>query len=191
MAAAEPPVPQNGQTPAQSHAQPHANARRRADLARIHIAKARLGLDDATYRQVLRGLAGVDSAALLDAHGRARVLAAMREWGGLGSRVPNPAAARRTIAQGPSRNAHAGKLRSLWRRMHRAGIVRDGSPEALETFVRHRAGVAGIGRLTGVQAARVIAALKAWEKRARKGRRDAGVEGGPGKAPPGRTGTGP
>jgi len=149
-------------------------ARRRADLARIHVAKARLGLDDATYRQVLVGLAGVDSAADLDARGRARVLAAMREWGGLGRRAPDPEAARRKARQGPSRNAHAGKLRSVWRRMHAAGIVHDGSPEALEHFVAHRTGVVGIGRLTGVQAAHVIAALKAWEKRARR-RREPGV----------------
>jgi len=156
-------------------------ARRRADLARIHVAKARLGLDDATYREVLRGLAGVDSAADLDAHGRARVLAAMREWGGLGRRAPDPAAARRTAAQGPSRSGHAGKLRALWRRMHRAGIVHDGSPEALDHFIAHRTGVPGVGRLTGAQAARVIAALKAWEKRARQGRREPG-KGRRGKA---------
>jgi len=153
-----------------------ARARRRADLARIHVAKARLGLDDATYRQVLVSLAGVDSAADLDARGRARVIAALREWGGLGGRAPDPAAARRSARQGPSRNAHAGKLRALWRRMHRAGIVHDGSPEALEHFVAHRTGVVGIGRLTGTQAARVIAALKAWEKRARRRRRGADGE---------------
>jgi phage gp16-like protein len=148
-----------------------ARARRRADLARIHVAKARLGLDDDTYRQLLVGLAGVDSAADLDARGRARVLAAFREWGGLGRRAPDPEAARRRARQGPSRSAHAGKLRALWRRMHAAGIVHDGSPEALEHFVAHRTGVMGIGRLTGTQAARVIAALKAWESRARRRRR--------------------
>lgn len=177
MAAAEPSAEPEG--PSAAH------ARRRADLARIHVAKARLGLDDPTYRSVLRGLAGVDSAALLDARGRARVLAALREWGGLGRRAPDPEAARRRAAQGPSRNASAGKLRALWRRMHQAGIVHDGSAEALDAFVRHRAGVAGVSRLTGAQAARVIAALKAWEKRARKGRRNTAGED------PRRTGTGP
>jgi phage gp16-like protein len=189
MAAAEPDVAPHAAGP--HAAGPHDNARRRADLARIHVAKARLGLDDATYRAVLKGLAGVDSAALLDARGRARVLAAMREWGGLGARAPDPAAARRRAAEGPSRNAHAGKLRVLWRRMHRAGFVRDGSAEALDAFVLHRTGVAGVGRLTGAQAARVIAALKAWEKRARKRRREAGGSGQTAGADPGRAGTGP
>jgi phage gp16-like protein len=151
-----------------------ARGRRRADLARIHIAKARLGLDDATYRQVLKGLAGVDSAADLDAHGRARVLAAFREWGGLPSRArgrtaaPDPPSVPPEVAA--TRPGHVGKLRALWRRMHRAGIVRDGSPEALDHFVAHRTGVAGVGRLNGAQAARMIAVLKSWQKRERRRR---------------------
>lgn len=149
-----------------------ARGRRRADLARIHIAKAELGLDDATYRQVLKGLAGVTSAADLDARGRARVLAAFREWGALSGasrpRAPLP------DPPPPSRPGHVGKLRTLWRRMHAARIVHDGSPEALDAFVRHRTGVAGVGRLTGAQAAHVIAELKRWQKRERRRRGAAG-----------------
>lgn len=161
-----------------------AHARRRADLARIHVAKARLGLDDAAYRTILKGLAGVDSARDLDARGRARVLAAFREWGGLGRRAPDPAAAR--APRTGSRAAGAGKVRALWRRMHAAGIVREGGPEALDAFVRHRTGLGGLQRLNGAQAARVIAALKAWEARARKRRRGATAPEGGTAGPGGR-----
>ena len=48
--------------------------RRKADLARIHILKAELALDDATYRDTLFTLARVRSAKDLDASGRAAVV---------------------------------------------------------------------------------------------------------------------
>ena len=48
---------------------------RQKDLAKIHIAKKQLGLDDATYREMLMQVSGVDSAADLNAAGRRQVLA--------------------------------------------------------------------------------------------------------------------
>lgn len=56
--------------------------RRRAELAKIHILKKQLGLDDDTYRAVLWGVARVDSARDLDAHGRGAVIDQLQ------SRVP-------------------------------------------------------------------------------------------------------
>lgn len=56
--------------PAARPAQPRNNA-----LAQIHIAKAQLGLDDGTYRDMLWAVARVKSAKDLDHAGRARVLA--------------------------------------------------------------------------------------------------------------------
>jgi phage gp16-like protein len=150
--------------------------RRNADLARIHVARSNLELDEATYRAVLKELGGADSAARLDARGRARVLAAFREWGGLPGR--GRAAPQAPPAWTGSRPAHAGKLRSLWRRMHGAGIVHDGSAEALDHFVQHRTGVAGVARLSAAQAARVIAVLKAWQKRERRRRAGSGARRG-------------
>ncbi|BBO74700.1 hypothetical protein DSCW_21170 [Desulfosarcina widdelii] len=47
---------------------------RQRDLAKIHIAKKQLGLDDDTYRAMLFQVAGVSSPAKLTALGRARVL---------------------------------------------------------------------------------------------------------------------
>jgi len=48
--------------------------RRRAELAKIHIAKAEKGLSEDDYRLMLKNVAGVDSAADLDARGRRAVL---------------------------------------------------------------------------------------------------------------------
>lgn len=54
---------------------------RRKDLAKIHIAKKQLGLDDVSYREMLQTVAGVDSAAHLTAAGRRDVLAHLRKAG--------------------------------------------------------------------------------------------------------------
>ncbi len=47
---------------------------RRRWLAKIHVAKKRLGLDEDTYRAMLHEVAGVDSAAQLDNHGLIAVI---------------------------------------------------------------------------------------------------------------------
>ena len=54
---------------------------RRAELAQIHIAKVQLGLDDDTYRALLRSVGRVESAADLGSRDRRRVLAHMKSRG--------------------------------------------------------------------------------------------------------------
>lgn len=49
-------------------------SRRNAELAKIHIAQKQLNIDDDTYRDMLFIVAGVNSAADLDAAGRRAVL---------------------------------------------------------------------------------------------------------------------
>jgi len=49
-------------------------AQRKADLARIHILKAQLRLDREQYEAVLWTVGQVESSALLDGHGRRRVI---------------------------------------------------------------------------------------------------------------------
>ena len=63
---------------------------RRAELAKIHIAKTQLGLDDETYRALLERVTGKNSAGSLDADQRRRVLA---EFEKLGWKPARPAAA--------------------------------------------------------------------------------------------------
>ena len=55
--------------------------KRKRDLVLIHVAKRQLQLDDATYRALLRRVAGVDSAAKASATGRARILAEFERLG--------------------------------------------------------------------------------------------------------------
>jgi len=53
----------------------------RKKKAVIHIAKSNLQLDDATYRQVLKGVAGVESAAELTREGFDKVMKRFQEMG--------------------------------------------------------------------------------------------------------------
>jgi len=52
---------------------------RNKDLSRIHIAKAKLGLDDETYRDMLKSLTGATSAKDLDYKQRWRVIKEMEK----------------------------------------------------------------------------------------------------------------
>lgn len=65
--------------------------KRQAELAKIHIAKKQLGLDDETYRNMLWTLAAVTSASDLDEHGRRRVLEHLKSRGFRDRTRPTPA----------------------------------------------------------------------------------------------------
>ena len=54
---------------------------RQSDLAKIHIAKKQLSMDDATYRLMLRNHGGVESAKDLTPAGAAKVLAHLARCG--------------------------------------------------------------------------------------------------------------
>ena len=55
--------------------------RRRRELARIHIARRDLGMDDAAYRAMLISVVQTDSARNLDEEGRRRVLEHLQSRG--------------------------------------------------------------------------------------------------------------
>ena len=77
---------------------------RQRDLAKIHIAKKQLGMDDATYREMLMRVAGVDSSAALTALGRGRVLDHLYRSGFKGARRKS------TVRRAPSYPGRPGKV---------------------------------------------------------------------------------
>lgn len=121
---------------------------RQTDLAKIHLAKRELGLNEAAYRALLARVSGLDSAAQLDAAGRRRVLAELRRLGW------------RPMATAVSGQARL--IRVLWLRLHRAGAVHERSEQAMNAFARRLTGVGEVRRLNSRQANTVIEALKAW-----------------------------
>lgn len=62
-------------------ARPYSEHYKNAELAKIHIAKKDLGMDDDTYRAMLRQVAGVESSKDLTAIGRAKVLDYLKTHG--------------------------------------------------------------------------------------------------------------
>lgn len=77
-------------------------SRTHAALAKIHIAKKELGLDDDTYRAMLHNVAGVTSSKDLDAAGAARVIDHLKRCGwqpkaSQAGKKPNAARGRRAL----------------------------------------------------------------------------------------------
>jgi phage gp16-like protein len=65
--------------------------KRQAELAKIHIAKKQLGLDDETYRDMLWTIARVKTASELDEHGRRQVIEHLKSRGFRDRTRPVPA----------------------------------------------------------------------------------------------------
>ena len=122
---------------------------RRRRLAAVHCAKRDLGLDEAAYRDLLAGAAGVESAAQIRT-GRQweAVLGALRRAGWRGTvRLTEQLAA----------------CYRLWCELHRLGAVRRRSYAALRAYIRRQCGEQDIYRVD--QLSSVIESLKAWRDR--------------------------
>ncbi|MEN5317587.1 regulatory protein GemA [[Pseudomonas] hibiscicola] len=66
---------------------------RRAQIAKIHLAATQLGLDDATYRDLLRRVTGKDSTARMSVGERDQVISELRRLGFTGAKKVNGSAA--------------------------------------------------------------------------------------------------
>ena len=125
-------------------------------LSLLHVAKARLGLDDEAYRDLLEVEAGVRSARDLDARGFRAVLRRLERLGfrpllGAGGRADRP---------GRASWAQVDYLRGLWRRY----TGRD-DERGLDTWLRKQCGVSDPLRLDRAGAHAALVALKAMVAR--------------------------
>lgn len=132
------------------------NSLRQNDLAKIHMAKTDLGLDDDTYRDMLFTVARVRSAADLDFSGRRRVLDHLKSRGWRPGRGKKP-------------RKHAdplgAKILALWLELRDRGLISDASEAALGGWLKRQTGVQAIRWLDNRQAHLVIEALKRWIER--------------------------
>lgn len=125
-------------------------------LALLHVAKARLGLDDETYRDLLEDEAGVRSARDLD---YAAFSAVMRRLERLGFHSRT----RSVLPQRPPGMASAAQidyLRALWRRYTGRTDER-----GLDTWLRKQTGAADLLALDRAGAHKALVALKAMVAR--------------------------
>ena len=120
----------------------------RKDLAKIHIAKKELGLDDATYRGILWDRYHLDTAADLTPGQAADLIALFRAKGWR-----------------PVSFAQRGLIHVLWHKLLDAGVVHHGDDKALDAFIAHHTGRNDLRHLTVHEASHVIEMLKKWLER--------------------------
>jgi phage gp16-like protein len=138
----------------------------------VQVGRRELGLDEEDYRSLLESVTGARSAKGLSAAKLDAVITAMK---GLGFKVKGGAqvAGRRSPPSSAKVQApEVRKVRAIWITMYNDGFVRDGSDDALGSYIKRMTananGGAGIARpewLTSAQAERVLEALKKWHIR--------------------------
>lgn len=131
---------------------------RRALLAKVHIGKKSLGLDDDTYRALLQRAVGVDSAGSMSVHQLELVLGAMRRAGWKDTPTKRQS------------SPLARKIEVMWAELARVGGLRtDDLGASLRAFVRRQTGVEQLAWLGPEDATKVLEAVKAMLARARRG----------------------
>jgi phage gp16-like protein len=146
-----------------------ASQHRRAMLAKVHIARKTLAMDEDDYRQGLLANTGKMSASDCTDAELATVLAWLQSKGWR----PLPKAGGRPMAQHPV----ARKARALWISLYHLGVVHNPSEPALETFARKQTGCETLAWMRQSQGDKLIEALKAMAERA--GWRQRGMDGKP------------
>lgn len=135
-----------------------ARQRRRAMIAKVHVAQKALGLIEDDYRAVLLRVGGATSAAELADRDLEKVLAEF-------TRLGFSARAKRTGAK-PADHPTARKARAMWISLGQLTAISDPSEAALEAFARRQLGCERMQWADQRLGYRLIEALKAIAQRA-------------------------
>lgn len=132
---------------------------RNALIAKLHIAKKQLGLDDGLYRETLEAATGKTSAKDMS---EAELAKALRHFQRRGFN-PSSNASSRTGEKAFADSVYLPKVRALWLSGWHLGIVRDRSDTAMASFIKRQTGLDAARWLKRAEDARVVVeALKAW-----------------------------
>lgn len=126
------------------------NLRRTALIAKLHVAKKQLGMQDDEYRDLLEKLTGHRSAADL---AEAQLHKVLSRLGDAGFKPKKSA---------PGGKAHVAHILKLWAELGVLGALSDPSDAALRAFVQRQTGVSAPQFLNPKQANKVIEGLKGW-----------------------------
>lgn len=103
----------------------------------IHIGKRELGLDDETYRALLKRETGKDSCRSMLNSELDTVLRAMERQGFKRKKRPKANLNKKRLSPKTQGKPDViSKIRALWIAMAKEGIIRDGSETALDAYVR-------------------------------------------------------
>ncbi|WP_119301122.1 gp16 family protein [Dongia deserti] len=138
------------------------DVRRKKELAKIHLAKKALGLDDDTYRSLLIRVAGKDSAGDLDQAGRTKVLDYFKAKGFDDRRIKRAGPGSKSGARPLAEGAEASKMRALWLALFQLGEVQESGEAALAKYAERMTGKAALQWLDQRDVAKVINTLRAW-----------------------------
>lgn len=100
----------------------------------IHIAKHKLGIDEDTYRMILQNETGKNSCKAMTINELMRVYDHFEQAGfkRTAKRQHSPASQKAKV-----KHNIALKIRAVWIEMHKQGVIREGSEDALNSFVRN------------------------------------------------------
>lgn len=146
-------------------------ANRKTIIAKIHVAKKQLGLDEDTYRATIKLVTQGKKSSCAECNGweLENILKHFAEKGFKADKRKASPKTRNKASKTPT-----DKIRALWIDMHRVGILVDGSEAALDAWVqrttRQKNGGMGIERTAWLSKnptleAAVLEALKQWRKR--------------------------
>jgi len=136
-------VPRQSKTPAQM---------RNAELAKIHIAKKDLGLDDDTYRDILWTICRAKSSADLDSTKRFKLLAHFRHLGW------KPTRTKKKKITDPKES----KIWSLLYQIRDLGEIQTVTKTTVRKQVEKFTGCSDVRFCTEAQKSHVIECLKQW-----------------------------
>ncbi|MCS3806733.1 phage gp16-like protein [Chromobacterium alkanivorans] len=129
----------------------------------IHVAKRDLALDDDSYRAILQRIGKQASSSKLTIPQLSQVLEYMKQ---AGFKVRSKAGGRPL-----AKDCQSKMIRGIWLELACMEVVRNGSEEALATFVKRMAKVDTLQWLSTEQASLVIEHLKEWRQRVINSRR--------------------
>jgi phage gp16-like protein len=125
-------------------------------IAKIHVAKKQLVIDEEAYRALLQSEVKKDSLKAMSVWELEKIVERMTK---LGFRVQKSSDNR-------THDRQSKKIRALWLDLAKSGLVKDPNESALCAFVKRRTGVDALQWLSTEQAAKVIEVLKKWSGRA-------------------------
>ena len=128
---------------------------RRAKLAKIHISKKELALEDDSYRALLLRTTGKDSSGLCSDAQLDAVLVEFKRLGFAGEKPKTPR----------SDKAYVRMIYAIWKDLK--PFVNDHSVRSLQSFVKRQTGVDAPEYLNAELANDVIEGLKSWLGRER------------------------
>lgn len=126
-------------------------------LQKVQIGRRALGLDDDTYRDLLKRVAGISSAK---GASDGQLILVVNEMKRLGfSDQP------RKDRDPPSFLPQAAKARALWLSLYQLGVLRSSSDRAFKAWAKSQLGIGDFSWANGKQLRAAIEALKSWAER--------------------------